>query len=84
MRSTWTAVCLAALFFLSGCGGNKACTEPEPYQAAVEGKRIEVPEGLSALSESAELKIPEASPQPAPTEGSPCLELPPAYKSPDR
>ena len=84
MRSTRMAVCVVAAFLQSACGGNKACTEPEPYQAAVEGKRIEVPEGLSALSESAELKIPDASPQAAPPEGSPCLELPPAYKSPDR
>lgn len=84
MRSTGIAVCLAGLILLSACGGNKACTEPERYQAAVEGKRIEVPDGLSPLSESAELRIPDASPQPPREEGSPCLELPPAYKSPDK
>jgi hypothetical protein len=69
---------------MSACGGNQACEKPEPYQASVEGKRLDVPEGLSPLSESAELKIPEASPQAPPTEGSPCLELPPAYKSPNK
>jgi uncharacterized lipoprotein len=84
MKSSRTTALLAVAILISACGGNQACTEPEPYQAAVEGKRIEVPEGLSALSESAELKIPDASPQPAPAEGSPCLELPPAYKNPDK
>lgn len=84
MRLTRMAAGIAVMTMLGACGGNKACTEPELYQAAVEGKRIVVPEGLSGLSESAELKIPEVSPQPPPAEGSPCLELPPAYKSPDK
>ncbi|MCI0517340.1 MAG: hypothetical protein L0Y45_05860 [Woeseiaceae bacterium] len=68
---------------LCGCGGNDTCTEPEPYQASVEGRRIEVPEGLNALEEGRELKVPDASPAPPRPEGSPCLELPPSYSRSD-
>jgi uncharacterized lipoprotein len=73
--------CAAVAILSSACGGNQACEKPEPYQSSVPGPRIQVPDGLSALSDSAELKIPEASPQPTPPPGSPCLELPPPYTS---
>jgi len=74
-------VCVAVAAFLTGCGGNDACEKPQPYQASYEGHRIDVPEGLDPLMASRELKIPDASPQDLPAEGSPCLELPPAYRS---
>ncbi|HSD68792.1 MAG TPA: hypothetical protein VLB07_04525, partial [Woeseiaceae bacterium] len=58
------AACLVVTAVLHGCGGNITCDEPEPYQASIEGRRIEVPEGLNELEEGRELKVPDASPAP--------------------
>lgn len=73
------AACFVVTATLCGCGGNDTCTEPEPYQASVEGRRIDVPAGLNELDQNRELRIPEASPAPPRAEGSRCLELPPSY-----
>ncbi len=78
------AVCLLVAVILHGCGGNDACEKPEPYQESIEGQRIAVPEGLTELQDGKELKVPDASPLPPRAEGSPCLELPPAYSSSGR
>jgi hypothetical protein len=75
-------ICVALAALASGCGGNRACEKPEPYQASVEGRRITAPEGLDELSAAAELKVPEASPQDPQPQGAPCLELPPSYRTP--
>lgn len=74
-------ICTALAVLTSGCGGNRACEKPEPYQASIEGRRIVAPQGLDELSAAAELKVPEASPQDPRPEGSPCLELPPSYRT---
>ena len=72
---------LAILGCVSACGGNdvinQTCDEPQRYQRVVAGKRVEVPEGLDALNEFAEMPIPNAKDAPVRPPGSRCLELPP-------
>ena len=84
MSGSRIAVCLVVAAMLCGCGGADTCEEPEPYQASVEGQRIDAPDGLTELQEGRELKVPDASPLPPRPEGSPCLELPPSYSKPGR
>ena len=74
------ALLLAGTALISGCGNNMTCDEPQPYQASHQGVRIAAPEGMDDLQSFKELKVPEASPQQAMPEGSPCLELPPALR----
>jgi hypothetical protein len=71
---------------LTGCGGNKAitCDEPQLYQASNKGEPIVAPDGLDDIDTRAELAIPEPSPREPRPEGSPCLERPPTYVSPNR
>ena len=75
-------VALAILCCLSACGGdeliNQTCDEPRRYQSVVAGKRVEVPEGLDALNEFAEMPIPKAEGAPVRPSGSRCIELPPS------
>ena len=73
---------LAILGCLSACGGNdvinQTCDEPQRYQSVVAGKRVEVPEGLDALNEFAEIPIPKAEGAPVRPPGSRCVEFPPS------
>ena len=69
-----------AASLLSACGGTPECSEPRLYQEAVPGKRIEVPDGLSALEADRELTIPSASPQAPPPPGE-CLDAPPTLRT---
>lgn len=77
---------VAGLILLSGLsacnrGGTlDTCDEPEPYQLVVEGKHIEVPEGLDSLDEFKEVPIPRADSPPRP-EGSKCIDYPPSIQS---
>lgn len=75
-----TAVFVATLALLSGCGGNKelSCDEVRRYQLAAEGKRIETPDDLDDLEPLREMPLPKASPRPERPPGSPCLDLPPS------
>ena len=70
---------ILAAGLISACGGNDTCDEVQPYQLAIEGKRVVVPEDLDDLSIAKELTIPEPSAQattrPA-SEG--CIEKPPS------
>jgi hypothetical protein len=71
-------ICLvAAATVLSACGGVDTCEEPEFYESAVIGKRIEAPENLDGLAAGKELVIPEASPRAPRPQGSGCLDRPP-------
>lgn len=79
---------LSAIFLagaLAACGGDKplTCDEPQRYQASVQGQRIVAPQGLDNLEASRELEIPDPSPREPRPKGSPCLELPPAYVTPN-
>jgi hypothetical protein len=68
---------IAAATFLGACAGVDMCEEPEFYESAVGGKRIETPEDLNGLAASKELAIPDASPRPPRPPGSGCLDRPP-------
>lgn len=66
---------------LAACGGNDTvdpdCNKPQRYQAATEGKRVVVPEGLDPLNEFSEMPIPKADPgAPEPPPGR-CVDAPP-------
>lgn len=69
-----------AASLLSACGGTPECSETRLYQEAVPGKRIEVPDGLSALDARRELSIPSASPQAPPPPGE-CVDAPPTLRT---
>ena len=81
MRAIWLAMTLTVAGILSGCGGkdviNYSCDEPQRYQAAHAGKRIEAPEGLDQLNELAEMPVPKAEGAVDRPTGSRCIELPP-------
>lgn len=69
---------------LAACSRDKvraSCDEPQPYQAAVEHKRIVSPEGLDQLDELREMQIPTATTAPRPAE-SECIEYPPLVVTP--
>jgi uncharacterized lipoprotein len=76
-------ICLLGLVVLTGiaaCGKHETrttCDEPKPYQSAVAGKRIVVPDGLEPLDEMKEMPIPKAESEPRPA-GSKCIEYPPS------
>lgn len=72
------AICLIlAAAAQVACAGVDTCEEPEFYESAESGKRIEPPEGLNGLAAGKELVIPEASPRAARPPGSGCLDRPP-------
>jgi len=62
---------------LGACGSVETCEEPEFYESAVEGKRIEVPDDLDGLAAGREQVIPDASPRPPRAPGSGCVDRPP-------
>ena len=67
--------CLAA-----ACGGVETCEEPEFYEFAEEGRRIEAPDDLDNLAAYKELQIPEASPRPPRDRSAGCLDRPPTLR----
>ncbi len=71
-----TLIIIACAMF-AGCGASQTCDEPERYQSAREGARIEAPSDLDDLETSKEMTVPKASPREPRPEGSPCLDLPP-------
>ena len=79
MRNVFcTALLLTTAFGLGACSGDPLCEKPEVYQSSVVGKRIEAPEGLTALVDYKELKIPEASPRTGEKQAG-CVDKPPKY-----
>lgn len=68
-----------AVASMAACGGTPdlTCADPRPYEAANEGQRIEVPEGLNSPDKRLEMPLPDASPRAARPAGSPCLDMPP-------
>ena len=76
---------LALVGNLAACSRDKvraSCDEPQPYQAAVEHKRIVSPEGLDQLDELREMQIPTATTSPRPV-GLKCIEYPPSVVTPN-
>ncbi|MDA0681489.1 MAG: hypothetical protein O3A13_10505 [Proteobacteria bacterium] len=73
------AICVLAVAISQGaCSSVDTCEEPEFYESARAGKRIETPEGLDDLAASKELIVPDASPRAARPPGSGCLDRPPS------
>lgn len=64
----------------TACGGVETCEEPEFYEFAQEGKRIEAPDDLDDLAAYKELQIPEASPRPPRDRSAGCLDRPPTLR----
>lgn len=65
----------------TGCALDLSCDDPQLYQKAREGKRIDAPDDLDELEAAKELTVPSASPRDARPEGAPCLDLPPVLQS---
>ena len=64
---------------LAACGGGKsiaACDDAKKYELVVEGKRVEVPDGLDELDEFKEMTIPKAETG-VREEDAGCIEKPP-------
>lgn len=76
-------VSLLVLMGLSACGGeiNLSCEDPELYQEALQGERVKAPEDLDDLEPLREMPLPEASPAPPRSPGSPCIDRPPSILS---
>lgn len=76
----------AALVFVSACGDGpvtRSCDEHTVYLDAREHRRVEAPEGLTALDPEREMAVPEPSPRPERPADAPCLDLPPSVLSED-
>jgi len=69
-----------ATLAIVGCSTAPNCDEPQFYEYATGGKRIEAPEDLDELQGTREMIIPEASPRPAREPGSGCLDRPPTLR----
>jgi uncharacterized lipoprotein len=83
MRVTASVLGLALLASISACGKGEirtTCDEPQPYQSAVAGKRIVVPDDLEPLDETKEMRVPKAETPPRPA-GSKCIEYPPSINA---
>lgn len=82
MKMIRSLVPLVVLCGLSACGGDKVvdqtCDEPQRYQMAAIGNRVEPPEGLDPLNEYEEMPIPRAQDASVRPPGSRCVELPPS------
>jgi hypothetical protein len=69
---------------LSACGGDDAivveCDDGLRFQNREEGKRVVAPEGLDQLDEFAELPVPKADADAAPTPPGRCTDMPPPVK----
>ncbi|MDJ0750934.1 MAG: hypothetical protein QNJ11_15725 [Woeseiaceae bacterium] len=70
---------------VAACGGNDTivvdCGDEFEHQDRVEGKRIEVPDGLDPLDEFAEMPIPRADPNAPQTPDGRCVDMPPPIGS---
>ena len=67
----------------SGCSNAPNCDEPEFYESAQGGTRIEAPDDLDDLQGHREMVIPEASPRPPREPGAGCLDRPPTLRIDD-
>jgi len=80
IRASATLLSLIVLAGICACGKDDvrtSCDEPQPYQAAVAGKRIVVPDDLAPLDETKEMAVPKAETPPRPP-GMKCIEYPPS------
>jgi hypothetical protein len=80
MKNWCSTLILIACAAFAGCSSNTTCDDPQRYQAAQPGVRVEPPEDLDNLNPSKEMTVPNASPREPRPEGSPCLDMPPKVK----
>jgi len=69
---------------LGACSSVETCEEPEFYESAQGGKRIEAPDDLDNLAANREMVIPDASPRPPRPPGSGCMDRPPTLSTGSR
>jgi hypothetical protein len=82
LAATARTLCVIGLAtMITACGNRETCEEPEFYEFAEGGQRIEAPDDLDNLSGNREMRIPEASPRPAREPGSGCLDRPPTLRT---
>ena len=64
---------------LAGCGGEATlrCDEHSYYKEAVDNKRLDIPDGLTAMDSTREMVLPEPSPHVSRPADAGCLDLPP-------
>ena len=81
MKNTGLVAIVLLAGTLAGCGGNDTrevdCEANLKYQNRVEGKRVEVPEGLDALNELEEMPVPRADPNAPQAPPGKCIDEPP-------
>lgn len=80
MRFSAKFLVVAMAGSIGACSGVETCEEPEFYEYAESGKRIEAPDDLDDLAAFRELTIPEASPRPPRDRSAGCLDRPPTLR----
>lgn len=83
MKSGSVVTILFAALAAGGCSSAPNCEEPQTYEFARSGKRIQAPDGLDELASVKEMTIPEASPRAPRAPGSGCLDRPPTLRIED-
>ena len=73
-------LCALVGLTLGACSNAPTCDEPEAYESAVLGKRIEPPDDLDELPAYKEMVIPESSPRPPRSADAGCLDRPPTLR----
>lgn len=85
MKTTGLVTIAALASVLAACGGNDTraidCEASLKYQNRVEGKRVEVPEGLDPLNELQEMPVPRADPDAPQAPPGKCIDEPPPIGS---
>ena len=81
VRRVRTIVLVGVVVLLGACANVETCEEPQFYESARSGKRIEAPEGLDGLAANKELVVPAASPRPPRAPGSGCVDRPPTLRT---
>ena len=84
MRRIRTIAFAGIAISLGACSNVETCEEPEFYESAVGGKRIEAPEDLDNLAAGKEMVIPDASPRQTRVPGSGCVDRPPTLRTGSR
>ena len=80
LKSLGRLLLLTGTLSLGACGGVETCDEPEFYEFASGGRRIEAPDDLDNLAPSKEMVIPDASPRPPRDRSAGCLDRPPTLR----
>ena len=80
MRLLSGVAIISAAMVLTGCLSVPNCEEPEHYESAQGGKRIEAPDDLNDLADFKEMAIPEASPRPPRDRSAGCIDRPPTLR----